>query len=181
MKTVTFYATHQELVSWVEEWRLQFGLYVGVVAFQPRRQLIPLQKGERLDAVWKPQDVEGSNIEELWLNLEPLNPNGLDSADLARNNQDRLEIGLPKTRGSTIKEADVGTVSEEPEHLRVWKRIVADLKRKTDSGMWVVGGTGVKGFHKDMLFSRGIAEMVKQGVQLTTLTGLPVSIEEPQL
>jgi hypothetical protein len=142
--------------------------------------MLPLQAGEGLNTVWKPKEGEGSKIEEVWINLEPLNANAPNTSELVANNPDCLIIRLPLLRGSTIEEGDMGTVSRKRDHLRVWKKIVAELKRKTNSGMWVVGGTGVKGFHRDMHFSRGIEAIVKQGVRLTTLTGLPVSIEEPQ-
>jgi hypothetical protein len=181
MKTTVFFATPDEIMSWVEEWRLRFGLHVGVVAFQPSRQMLALKAEERLNTVWKPQEVEGSKIEEIWINLQPLNPKAMTSSELVKNNPDCLIVRLPRMAGSALREADIGTVSEEREHLRVWKQIVADLKRKTNSGMWVVGGAGVKSFYKDKRFSRGIEEMVKKGSRLTNLTGLPVNIEEPQL
>ena len=184
MKTIAFFAAPQELSKWIDEWRQRFGLQLGVVTFTPRFELVILVEGEHLASLWSTRDERAkARLEEVWLSVDPLNATGVTAAQVRSDNRDCLIIDPPKLSASTLMEGSIGTVSRNPERLKIWNKIASDLKKqKIKPGMWVFNREmQTKAFYKDEFYSSGAAELVKGGGGLTTPTGLEVFIDEPQI
>src|SRR5437016_3074169 len=122
MRTVVFFATPSELASWVDEWRDDFALDLGVVLFLPKFELVPAAGKSQVDQIWKPEARVGTNVEELWLNIGPLNTQGRSSLEVRGDNEDCLVIHVPKMTDLSLIEADLGTVSRNRHCLKVWQR-----------------------------------------------------------
>ncbi|MGN6548208.1 MAG: hypothetical protein ACTHK7_24445, partial [Aureliella sp.] len=136
MKTVVCFVTPEELAAWIDEWRVLFGLEAGVVRYRPQFELLPLEKTEGIRDIWNPESNGEMRVDEIWLSVDPLELNGRSDTQIRGSNRDSLIIRTPKVTASSIGETSIGSVSTSPEYLKTWKKLVSNLKQRTQSGMW---------------------------------------------
>jgi hypothetical protein len=94
---------------------------------------------------------------------------------------DRLALDFPHMHDGFLREGCLGTLSEDPLRLKLWRSLIRYVRSRTISGMWVHNpDTGAKGLYKHLRYSPGVRELHGAGLQLKLVAGDNlVSIDEP--
>lgn len=174
--TVTVYATHSEVFSWLNNQAERHILYFALVIPSPIYRLVPISECRQIPT--HPAFVEACSV---WIDLHPLIHDCRGQAECCDKNKDRLGLELPKTTEYGIGDWILGSLSEDDVHLRVWRSIIRYFRKKTTSGMWVLNPTtGARAFYKHLRYSDEIAKLHQTGLHLLPTAGSNrVLIEEP--
>jgi hypothetical protein len=175
--TVNIFATADEIHAWFEYHLTRFDLHFALIKHWPDFDVIPLPDWQ----TFKEQAVT-LRSRELWIDLKPLSLGRKGQFDCGSKNRDRLGLDLPEMRPEGMCQGNLGTLSEDEAHLKVWRSIMRYFRKQTTSGMWVMNpDSKARGFYKDLRYSAGIAELHRRGLQLLTHpAGNLVFIDEPR-
>lgn len=181
MKTIRFFATPEELHGFIEQWREKFHLCIGLVEYHSIRRVRPLGNGETLAAVWNPLHGLGTEFRELWLSTGPLDISGTNDSEVRDKNRNVLSLDLPEQESGLLTEASLGTVTTDEAHLKQWKKIVSDVKKATDPGMWISDRAARnKSFYKVARYTKGASSLAQNGWGLRSFEGFDASVDEPR-
>jgi hypothetical protein len=165
--TVSLFATRDEISDWLADQAGRFNLHFALVRYRPAFEVVPLPEWDedagRADAgPWR----------EVWMDLRPVRHECRGQADFCDQNRDRLALMLPEVGPDGMREGDLGTLSEDPARLRVWRAVIRYFRQRTTAGMWVLNpDSGARGFYKHFRYSAGVAELHRQGLQLLPFAG----------
>jgi hypothetical protein len=174
--TVSVFATRDEIRDWLAYQAGRFDLHFALVRYWPEFEVVPL-------AAWSEFDLH-KNAEqwrEVWIDLRAVHHQCKGQMDCCSQNKDRLALDLPEMRPAGLREGDLGTLSEDETHLRVWRAIIRYFRKQTTAGMWVLNPSSrAQGFYQNIRYSSGVAELHRQGLQLLPFAGgNRVFIKEP--
>jgi hypothetical protein len=171
---VSVFATRDEIHDWLAYQAGRFVLHFALVRYWPEFKVVPL-------ADWQQFKEQNQAIWEVWIDLQPVRHNCKGQLSCCSKNQDRLALHLPEMRPEGLRAGNLGTVSEDEGHLKVWRSIIRYFRKQTTAGMWVMNpSSGARGLSKNIRYSPGIAELHRQGLKLLPFAGdNRVFIEEP--
>src|SRR5205823_2321551 len=101
---------------------------------------------------------------------------------LSDNNPHRLDFDIPVITKDTMKPGLVGSVSDDPVRLKVFRRIAREVLNRTQDGLWLFSpATGTKGIAKRLRFTPAVADAVRNGLTLLPPGGgaMTVHVDEP--
>jgi hypothetical protein len=176
--TVSVFATRDEIRDWLACQAGRFGLHFALVRYWPEFEVVPLADWSDFE-----QHKDAEQWREVWIDLRPLRHRCQGQLDCCSQNKDRLALHLPDRRPEGLREGSLGTLSEDPAHLRVWRAVIRYFRKQSTAGMWVLNPPSrARGFYKHLRYSPGIAELHRQGLQLLPFAGdNRVFIEEPEV
>ena len=73
----------------------------------------------------------------MWVGLQPF-AHACGQKDACAQNPNRLELQLPEMTVAGLREGSLGTLSEDEDHLRRWRAILRNFRKRTTAGMWVM-------------------------------------------
>jgi hypothetical protein len=170
------FATRDEIRDWLAYQAGRFDLHFALVRYRPEFEVVPLAAWGEFD-----QHKDAEHWREVWIDLRAVRHRCKGQMNCCSQNKDRLALQLPEMRPEGLREGDLGTLSEDEAHLRVWRAVIRYFRKQTTAGMWVLNpATRARGFYKNIRYSSGIAELHRQGLQLLPFAGgNRVFIEEP--
>lgn len=154
-----FFATHEELATWITDWVQRFHLDC-VLGKHPPTDISRISSWDNLEKTIQilfeytsayflttPIDTRFSNLNHIW----ERNP-GLFSIDFPPETTSGLGIGC------------LGTGTKDFKNLQVWKKIAADFDQLTIGGMWgVFPSEAAPQFEPSYRYSGGAAELWRKG------------------
>jgi hypothetical protein len=165
--TVSVLATRDEIRDWLAYQAGRFDLHFALVRYWPQFAVVPLAEWGEFD-----QHKDAEAWREVWIDLRPVRDQCEGQKDCCSQNQDRLALQLPEIRPEGLREGNLGTLSEDEAHLRVWRAIIRYFRTQTATGVWVFNpSSGARGFYKNIRYSAGVAEQHRQGLQLLPFAG----------
>jgi hypothetical protein len=88
-----------------------------------------------------------------------------------------LNIGRLTEKG--LKESWLSGTTQDPQLIKVWKKIAQKLKNKTSSGLWAVNPMlNTKAFYKNVRFTVGASDLSKKGTKLLPTAGWTYYVTE---
>ncbi len=176
--SVSLLATRDEIGAWLAYQAVRFDLYFALVHYQPEFELVPLTEWTEHD---RHKDHEGWR--EIWVGLGSFNTRYRSHLDCVDKHPNRLVVQLPEQRPLGLREGSLATLSQDEEHLRVWRSIIRYFRKQTTAGAWVVNPAfGTKGYYKNIRYSPGIAALHRAGLHLLPFAGgNQVFIDEPDV
>lgn len=175
--TVSVLATRDEIRDWLAYQARRFDLHFALVQYWPEFAVVPLAGWEEFD-----QHKGAESWREVWIDMQPVRQHCKGQMDCCSQNQDRLALQLPEMRPEGLRQGNLGTLSEDETHLRVWRAVIRYFRKQTTAGVWVLNPSSrARGFYKNIRYSAGVAELHRQGLQLLPFAGgNRVYIAEPE-
>lgn len=165
--TVSVLAVRDEIRGWLAYQAGRFDLHFALVRYWPTFEVMPLAEWGEYD-----QYKDAEQWREVWLDLRPIRHNCKGQMECCSQNQDRLALQLPEVRPEGLREGNLGTVSQDEAHLRVWRAVIRYFRKQTTAGVWVLNpSSGARGFYKNIRYSAGVAEQHRQGLHLLPFAG----------
>jgi hypothetical protein len=162
---INFFATPQELTSWMGEWVTRHHLFHLVTQgnnIQDACSDVPWERSADAMPI-----VE--NGDSILLSPEPISTNTAGTNRLSELNPGLLYITLPKLRPEGLHPGLFGTGTNDPQRLIVWRRIGRAFLDRTEAGLWGTYPTIVEGkaiFKADYRYTAGAAALWRTGVPL---------------
>ena len=76
---------------------------------------------------------------------------------------EKFMLAVGRQRGRRLAQAQLGAGTDKAKAFQILKKVVAELKRRTTAGIWVVGGGGNVGYAKNFRISEGAKEASRAG------------------
>ncbi len=151
----TFHAAHDELGSFVETWMDQHPIVLSAFAFPPSRMVAITR--ETIRAVLSRPDLSSlvfteCAVDPLWKSAHNVATRGVNPLI--------LKVGALGSRG--LEQSSLDTIDATP----IWKKINADLKKKTTAGADLVWEDGRTGHDRNARFTAGAKALAAAGTPL---------------
>jgi hypothetical protein len=162
-KAVLFYATPEEVASWLSDWRTRHGLHAvfGRVFPSPAmiREVNWEDPGEVLNVV--------SQQEVVCLGTAPLQSDVTSINQVPVRNPNCLVIQLPSLTADGLGYGSISSGATDPTSARTWKSILKELASRTRAGIWYsVPGRSKRTPERDARFSPGAEALFRGGTRL---------------
>jgi hypothetical protein len=121
-----------------------------------------------------PLTIQGSldDVAELLIRLQPFESSTGSALDFLRNNPGILAVSLPKERDRTLREASVGSVSDDPLSVGAWLTVVRLAKRDLRCGATAVRLDGTRFIDPRHRLTDGAVALWEQGVRMLAIVGV---------
>ena len=176
---VQFHALREELFHFIENWSKSFNFYIIQVKLFPETSahLVP-DFNE-----FKENDLRTQETDFIYLGLSPPDLSITKNHDFLDKNPNYLNIHLGKISDEGLRESSVGGITNDSEVLKIWKKITANVRKETSTGLWIINPVLMKkGFEKRARFTQGAYNLAKNGVKLLPAAGWNYyTIKEPDL
>lgn len=120
----------------------------------------------------RPLEVESvDRIGDVLVKLTPFHPaTGSDLAFLRRN-PGILAVSLSHLRDGALREAMIGSVTEDPTSLEAWRSVVRFAKRDLCHGAVEIAADQSRRYDARHLYTPGTAALWSQGVRMLAIAG----------
>jgi hypothetical protein len=176
--SVQFHALPEELLSFVRQIVVDFGLYVVALRFRP------FDSSELSESQLDDCFSDKSPYKRLHFTVgKPVLPVAHE-LDFGDKNPDSLRLDIGTLGEDGLRESWLSARTENPAAIAMWKQIAKLLKSLTEQGATAINPkTGGIGPAKGHRFTEGAKRLEATGIQMLTITGivmkpLPPAIEK---
>lgn len=158
-----FHALTGELIGFVKEWKKELNFHLVMVRLFPKFTALEMMSFDELEHL----GPEFKEVDFIYLGLTQPNLSAASNFDFISKNPNYLSIHLGKLNERGLTESTVGGITESPENLKIWKKIVNGLRKNTFSGMWGINSINTaREFYKNARYTQGAYELAKGGKKL---------------
>jgi hypothetical protein len=171
-----FFALPNEIFQFVQKWISEFKFRLVFI------QLFPDFRISEITDITSLERVTASSKHTFCICL------GLDAPNLtvdsrlkfSSENPNYLIINLSNWTEEGLQESFLSGVTEDSILLKIWQKLVRDLRKSTSTGLWIVNPVMLtKGFSKNARFTQGAYNLAKNGTKLLQGGWNYYVIEEP--
>jgi hypothetical protein len=120
-----------------------------------------------------PLSIDGSldDVAEVIVRLTPFEPSTGSALDFLRHNPGILVVSLPKERDGALREAAIGSVTDDPPSVEVWRTVVRRAEGDLRNGAIATRMDGTRFVDREHRFTAGAAALSEQGVRMLAIAG----------
>jgi hypothetical protein len=158
---INFFATRDELASWVGEWARRYSLSCALTRHPPT--VITL------DVPWEDSEAAARLLRRhthVFLRRVPIEARVDNVNHLWDLNPDMLSISLPPQTSTGLGIGLFGTGTRDRDSLRVWRAVGREFLARTTGGMWGVFPTCEPQFVAEYRYSPGAEALWRAGLRL---------------
>jgi hypothetical protein len=162
-----FHAAPDEMINFIKDCMKEYNLYAVIIQSFP-------QFAAKLT---NPVDVVLNNIPTLqtfMVTFYTYKPDleADNQMDFLEKNPDGLHFYLGKYYENQLLESSIGSIVEDNDTLKIWKKIISKFKKNTYTGAWVVNHEmGTKGYYKNRRYTEGAKKLFLTGVKILQFPG----------
>lgn len=162
-----FHATQEEIIELIKRSLNSFNLYMISIKIFPTFQWELISINEFQD---KLSIINESEMIFLRTSKPDVLPN--EYMKFLNENKNSLVFSIGKQNDNILKESSIGTIAEDIETLKIWKRIINEFKKNMLRGAWVINPkNGTKGFYKNHYYTTMAQKAFKEGVRIEPIAG----------
>jgi hypothetical protein len=162
-----FHATQQEIIELIKKSLNMFSLYMISIHLFPTFQQELISVNEFEDKLSMIKECE-------MIFLRTSKPGELqeDYMKFLDDNKNSLVFSIGEQNDKILKESSIGTIAEDVESLKVWKKIINEFKKNMLKGAWVVDlQNGSKEFYKNYFYTQLAKKEFENGVEILPIAG----------
>jgi hypothetical protein len=110
-------------------------------------------------------------VAEVLIRLMPFEPSTGSDLDFLRQNDGILVVSLPRGSDGTLREAAMGSVTEDPYAIGEWRAVVRRARRDLRSGATAIRMDGSRFVDRRHRFTDGAADAWERGVRMLAVAG----------
>jgi len=161
---VQFHGLPGELVEFAKVCAIENKLFSVGMVFSPGFKVNII---EDYDAV---QNTE--KIDRICLCINKPDLSAKSVLEFSRKNLDCLSISIGKYDDEGLVESGLGANTDNKDALKIWRKIVKQLKEITLEGAWVVNPyTNAKEFYKNHRYTAAAKKIADEGVTIRAIAG----------
>ena len=146
--SVQFHMFFDELVEFVSEVCLHYEMDVELESFFPKTiQVVPFQ----------------ADMAEEIHNFGPVDAFWLLYTTPRRKKAEKFYLYVGGQKGNRLAQSHLGAGTDKADAFAILKKVAANLRHRTQPGMWVISAKGAVGYYKSERFSQGVAEAARTG------------------
>lgn len=159
-----FHGLPEEMIKFAEECAIEYKLFSVEIAFSPDF------KANLINDYGSLQDVE--KINRICLCITEPDCSVKSVLEFSKKNPDCLSLSIGKHDDEGLVESVLGAQTENKNALKVWRKIVKQLKATTLEGAWVVNPhTNAKEFYKNHRYTEAAKKVADEGVAIKPFAG----------
>lgn len=157
--TTNFHATLDELGDLVESWVDNHPIVLSAFAFPPER-MVPLSRETLREVLARP------DVSSLIFTESDVDPSWTAAYDAVARRVDHLRLNIGRLESKGLAESWLTTANAKP----LWKKLNADLKKKTTAGATLIWEDGNTRFDRNARFTLGAKALAAAGTPLREFT-----------
>ncbi|MDD2377027.1 MAG: hypothetical protein PHD15_05725 [Clostridia bacterium] len=157
-----FHATKDEMIELIKKTLVEFELYMVAIKLSPKfhGELISIDEFEDKLNIINECDMVFFSISR---------PNEIPNKYIKflDNNKNSLVFHIGEKKNNILVESDIGTITQDIEILKLWKKIINKYKKTLLKGAWVINTKiGRKDFDKNHYYTAKAQKAFQDGLQM---------------
>lgn len=162
-----FHATKSEIIEVVKKSQNLFDLYMFSIKLFPEFEYFLISKNEFAE---KLSFLNDSDMIFLSVSKPDIIPK--EYYDFVRSNKESLVFQFGKQNDNFLTESSIGTLADDNEALKKWKKIINDFKKTMLKGAWIYNDlTDTKAFYKNHYYTETAQKLYKEGAEIRQFVG----------
>jgi hypothetical protein len=161
-----FHAAPDEILNFIKECSEEFHLHVAILRSFPTFSVNILHSTDGVKSI--------SNSKTIRICLYQYEPDldANDQSEFFDKNPECLTITIGKYHDNQLGESSIGSLVQDANTLKMWKKIITKFKSNTYTGAWVVNSlSGEKAFYKHHIYTEGARKLFLEGVKVVPFGG----------
>lgn len=164
---MNFHTTQLEVFELIKKVMSEFDLTVITIKLFPNfeRELISFEEiDEKKDHIFTSEMI-------VFCKKKPMEIS-TNYAVFLEQTKGNLVLQIGEQTEEFIKESTMGTIVEDSEMLKLWKKVIIKLKKEMKNGVWVLNPhKGVGRFYKDHYYTKGAKVAYLNGCRIKPIAG----------
>lgn len=164
--TLQFHADRREILALLEQQISGLQLQVAIGVFRPEYRMHALDQTEQLTDFT-------DYLDEVVLYNKTIKTGAHNTLEFAEANPGALTLQLGRQTESTLSESFLGSMTDDPDLLKLWRKLRNSLKRPMMKGAWIVNTmSGARERADSHLYTEGAKTLMTVGVRIVGPTGM---------
>ncbi|WBW95241.1 hypothetical protein [Oceanirhabdus sp. W0125-5] len=162
-----FHGTPEEITDFIKDCVKLYKLYLVTIQLFPSFKAELYYEEENLDKLKVTNDIR-------LICVYRDKPDMSESSylEFLKVNKDCLVVTLGKHKGDTLEESSLGSVTEDIDSLKLYRKIIKNFNSMTITGAWVINPyNGAKEFYKYHRYTHLAKKLFEDGTKMIPLGG----------
>lgn len=165
-----FHATKEDIIELIKKTLIEFDLYMVAIKLFPefKWELISIHEFDD-----KLNIINESRMVFLSVSKPEVIPNNY--MEFLKQNNNSLVFDIGQLKDNILVESAIGTIAQDLETLKLWKKIVNRYKRTLLKGAWIINDeSGIKEFSKNHYYTSKAQKEFKHGCRMVQFLESPI-------